>query len=79
MGSFGSGPAGPSTSRQDRLVKLSVADPAKSAALREALSQHYYAQYTFTPRINDNSRRIVEEVWPGFNCYANDDATTAVH
>lgn len=41
-----------------RLSKLAYEDVQKSAALRDALAQHHYSQFTFTPRINETSRRI---------------------
>ncbi|PNW79558.1 hypothetical protein CHLRE_08g358567v5 [Chlamydomonas reinhardtii] len=67
-GVFGPGPgsaAGDGESRAGRegggggrLSKLAYEDVQKSAALRDALAQHHYSQFTFTPRINETSRRI---------------------
>ncbi|EFJ49725.1 hypothetical protein VOLCADRAFT_104176 [Volvox carteri f. nagariensis] len=42
----------------DRLSKLAYQDVQRSAALRGALEQHHYGQYTFTPKINERSRKI---------------------
>ena len=42
----------------DRTHKLAYQDPQKSEALRDAMKDHYYAQFTFAPEINDRSRRI---------------------
>ncbi|GLC60543.1 hypothetical protein PLESTB_001625100 [Pleodorina starrii] len=42
----------------DRVSKLAYEDVQKSAALRDALAQHHYGQFTFTPAINERSRRI---------------------
>ncbi|GIL80181.1 hypothetical protein Vretimale_12978 [Volvox reticuliferus] len=41
-----------------RLSKLAYEDVQRSAALRDALEQHHYGQFTFTPAINPRSRRI---------------------
>ncbi|KXZ43609.1 hypothetical protein GPECTOR_85g339 [Gonium pectorale] len=42
----------------DRLNKLAYDDVQRKAALREALEQHHYGQFTFQPAINERSRRI---------------------
>ncbi|GIL54738.1 hypothetical protein Vafri_10453 [Volvox africanus] len=41
-----------------RLSKLAYEDVQRSAAVRDALEQHHYGQFTFTPAINPRSRRI---------------------
>ncbi|KAJ9506823.1 hypothetical protein QJQ45_030408 [Haematococcus lacustris] len=43
---------------RDRLAKLAYADVRRSVALKDALTQHYYGQFPFTPDINPTSRVI---------------------
>ncbi len=61
-GSYGDGPAGHqgqgSGTSEDRISRLAYGDVQKSAALRDALAQHHYGQFTFAPAINERSRRI---------------------
>ncbi|GFR49740.1 hypothetical protein Agub_g11897 [Astrephomene gubernaculifera] len=61
-GSFGPGSgsnwSGSGGGEGDRTSKLAYDDVQRSVALREALEQHHYGQYTFAPAINERSRRI---------------------
>lgn len=42
----------------DRLTKLAYQDVRKSQALKDALAEHYYSQFPFSPEINPKSRLI---------------------
>ncbi|GFH21593.1 uncharacterized protein HaLaN_18933, partial [Haematococcus lacustris] len=48
---------------RDRLAKLAYADVRRSVALKDALTQHYYGQFPFTPDINPTSRVIGKELY----------------
>ncbi|KAG2497455.1 hypothetical protein HYH03_004610 [Edaphochlamys debaryana] len=53
----GSGSGGEGSTRA-RLDKLAYGDAQRSVALREALAEHHYGQFTFQPQINERSRQI---------------------
>ena len=42
----------------DRLTKLAYQDARRAAAMKEALREHHYAQYSFAPQINPRSRAL---------------------
>ncbi len=42
----------------DKVERLATLDKQKQAACREATAEHYYAQFSFQPKINARSKRI---------------------
>lgn len=42
----------------DRITKLAYQDVRHAQALKEALREHHYAQFTFAPEINPRSRQM---------------------
>ena len=42
----------------DKVERLATLDKQKQDACREATAQHYYAQFSFQPKINERSKRI---------------------
>eukprot|EP00983_Pelagomonas_calceolata_P046966 1140406-Pelagomonas_calceolata.AAC.10 len=49
----------------DRLTKLAYQDVRHAQAVKEALREHHYAQFTFAPEINPRSRAIGKVSLPG--------------
>lgn len=44
----------------DKVERLATLDKQKQDACREATAEHYYAQFSFQPRINARSKRIAD-------------------
>ena len=44
----------------DKVERLATLDKQKQDACREATAQHYYAQFSFQPKINECSKRIAK-------------------